>query len=264
MSTSTQPTADDNRIEALSRQVDHLATQVESLEDRLEEKDEEIEELEDELEENDERIDDLEVKVNFRHEQKITFLDEILTGHEDGILDYQDEFIQEHGCLIDQLCGESGSGPIADLEDDVVEEQKQRSMSESRLRKEINVVAEKAGVDVTDSDLVGEDKITRVMRDGPQAVESTVYPVHERACEVLRNVDRWGTLTSDKFGKRFTLKSPTVSDRLQDSRGETLSTTEVKRVFAKIEKWAQDSPRRVTKDFSGDVNQLLIALDQEE
>jgi len=84
MSTSTQPTADDNRIEALSRQVDHLATQVESLEDRLEEKDEEIEELEDELEENDERIDDLEVKVNFRHEQKITFLDEILTGHEDG------------------------------------------------------------------------------------------------------------------------------------------------------------------------------------
>ena len=264
MSTSTQPTADDNRVEAHSRQVDQLATQIESLEERLQEKDEQITELEDELEEKDERINELEVKVNIKHERKIESLNTAVAGDGLGTVEYQDEFIQEHGCIIDQLCGEVDSGPIADLEDDVVEEQKQRSIVESRLRKEINVVAEKAGVDVTDSDVVGDDKITRVMRDGPQAVESTVYPVHQRACEVLRNIDRWGTKTSDKFGKRFVLRSPTVSERLQDSRGEDLSTTEVKRVFAKIEKWAQDSPRRVTKDFSGDVNQLLISLDQEE
>lgn len=264
MSTSPQPNAADGRIEALSRKVDHLANKVESLESRLEEKDERIAELEEQQNEKDERIAELEVKVNVRHDRRIALLDEILFGTEDGILDHQDEFVKQHGAVLDQLSGHVDSGPIADLKDEIVEEQKQRSMAESRLRKEINVTAEKAGVDVTDSDLVGEDKITRVMRDGPQAVESTVYPVHERACEVLRNIDRWGTLTSDKFGKRFVLKSPTVSDRLQDSRGEALSTTEVKRVFAKIEAWAKDSPRRVSKDFSGDVNQLLISLEHEE
>jgi len=187
-----------------------------------------------------------------------------VTGGTDGILDYQDEFIQDHGCLIDQLCGESHSGPIFDLQDDIVEEQKQRSIVESRLRKEINCVADKAGVDVTDSDMIGDDKITRVMRDGPQAVESTVYPVHERACEVLRNIDRWGTRATDKFGDRFVLNSPMVAERLQDRRDEQLTTTEIKRVFAKIEAWSQDSPRRVSKDFDGNINKLLISLEDEE
>ena len=109
--------------------------------------------------------------------------------------------------------------------------------------------------------MIGDDKITRVMRDGPQAVESTVYPVHERACEVLRNVDRWGTRTTDKFGDRFVLNSPTVAERLQDRLDEQLTTTEIKRVFAKIESWGRDSPRRVSKNLSGAVNKLLISLE---
>ncbi len=290
MSTTPQTAVDDGYVQALSRKLDHLEDRVDELESTVEQKDERIEQLEAQLESQaddqttadestpDDRIEQLErtleateqqleelqVTVDIRHERKIELLDEIVTGCTDGILDYQDEFIDTHGCLIDQLCGESESGPIANLEADIVEEQKQRSIVESRLRKEINCVADKAGVDVTDSDVVGDDKITRVMRDGPQAVESTVYPVHERACEVLRNIDRWGTRTTDKFGDRFVLKSPTVAERLQDRRNEQLTTTEIKRVFSKIESWSQDSPRRVSKDFDGAVNKLLISLEDED
>ena len=288
---ATPSTAVDDTQQQLARRLDRLEARVESLESTVEEKndrieqleaqldqqantnsadndgrtpDDRIEQLERKLEAKEQQLEDLQVTVDIRHERNIKLLQQIVTGGTDGILDYQDEFIQDHGCLIDQLCGESNSGSIANLQDEIVEEQKQRSIVESRLRKEINCVAEKAGVDVTDSDMVGDDKITRVMRDGPQSVESTVYPVHERACEVLRNIDRWGTRATDKFGDRFVLNSPTVAERLQDRRDEQLTTTEIKRVFAKIESWSQDSPRRVSKDFGGAVNKLLISLEDSE
>ena len=57
------------------------------------------------------------------------------------------------------------------------------------------------------------------------------------------------------------LNSPTVAERLQDRLDEQLTTTEIKRVFAKIESWGRDSPRRVSKNLSGAVNKLLISLE---
>lgn len=138
-------------------------------------------------------------------------------------------------------------------EDHLRDEQIQRSQEDSKLRQRINKVAEKGDIDIADSDLIGDDKIQTAISDGAEAVVGNrVFPVHERAVDLLQHIGEWGDAVSDKRGKRFLLTTGEARGRLNDLRGENLQSTEVIRVFDKIEEWAASSPRKVTVGESQD------------
>lgn len=138
-------------------------------------------------------------------------------------------------------------------EEDFRDEQVMRSQEDTKLRRRINALAEKADVELTDSDLMGDDKISTVMHDGPEAVvDGTPSKVHERAADLLLKIDEWGDRVSDTNGRRFVIKTGTAKDRLSDYRNETLQSVQVGRVFDKIEAWANSSPRDVTVDQAPD------------
>ena len=92
---------------------------------------------------------------------------------------------------------------------------------DAKLRGELTLLAEAVDIEVTDVDVRGDDKIVRVMRNGPEAVGTIINPVDRRAAAVLRNIDRWGTLISDAYGDRFVITASVAKDRLQDARDET-------------------------------------------
>jgi len=167
-------------------------------------------------------------------------------------------YIDEEGTLPQQLEAE-----VSELEDQIDEEQQNRGQQDAKLRRRIAALAEKAGIEIHESDILGDDKITRVLKHGVDDVESKPGTTDYRAQDVLRKIGKWGQKANDAHGKRILITSPTVVDRLADYRGEQLATSQVKRVFEKIEEWGADSPRSVSADFSGDVNKLKIELETE-
>lgn len=152
---------------------------------------------------------------------------------------------------------------INELEEQVDEEQQNRGQQDAKLRRRIAALAEKAGVEIHESDILGDDKITRVLKHGVDDVEGKPGTTDYRAQDVLRKIGKWGQKANDAHGKRILITSPTVVDRLDDYRDERLATSQVKRIFEKIEEWGADSPRTVSADFSSDVNKLKIELDTE-
>jgi len=144
-------------------------------------------------------------------------------------------------------------------------EQQTRTSQDSMIERKVSMIAEETGVDLTDTDVAGEDKIKRLLQYGPEDVADRVYEVHHRARETLAHAGDWGTTSDDKFGKRIQLKAPEVKERLELTRGETLQSKQVRDVFEKIAQLAADSPRKVKADTGGDgVNTLTIHLTEDE
>ncbi|WP_209309598.1 hypothetical protein [Haloarcula amylovorans] len=226
-------------------QIEHLQDQVEETQKELEEEREKREELENSLEFVKEMVFDL---------------DDVVIGSE-----YTAEYYAEdYPPVLAQLDELNDGETLGELREDVIAEQKTRSREDSQLRRKLNEVAQAADVDVENIDVAGKDKIQRIIANGCDDVVDRVYPVHERAREVLMHAGDWGYKAQDKFGNRITLKGPEVREKLELRRDESLQSKQVRDVFEKIVELASDSPRKVktTKNEDG-IRVLRIHLEQE-
>lgn len=141
---------------------------------------------------------------------------------------------------------EDASEDAADVQENIREEQKTRSQQDTRIERRINAVAEKAGVEVTDADLTEDDKLTQLLSVGVDAVTDRVFDVHHRARALLQNPREWGDVTEDANGVRVVYRAPDVRPYLEAQFNQSFSSSQISRVFSKIEELAGDSPRRVT------------------
>ena len=193
--------------------------------------------------------------------RRVSNLSAVLFG-EDGSPTAYEELLEAHPPLV-EVIEQCDPTAIEELQTTLSDECDRLAAEDAKLRRELNLLADAVDIELTDSEVVGDDKIVRVMRNGPAAVETTVNPVDRRAAAILRNIDRWGQLTSDAYGDRFVITAGVAKDRLQDARDETLASSQVKRVFEKLEAWGADSPRTVQADCSGEKNRLLIEITDE-
>lgn len=194
--------------------------------------------------------------------RRVSTLSAVLFG-EDGSPAAYEEFFEAHPPLVEMI-ERYDQTAINELQTTISDECDRLAAEDAKLRRELNLLAEAVDAEVTEADVVGDDKIIRVMRNGPEAVETTVSPVDRRAAAVLRNIDRWGQLTSDAYGDRFVVTAGEAKDRLQDARNESLASVQIKRVFEKLEAWGADSPRTVQADCSGEQNRLVIEITDAE
>lgn len=243
---STEADAQSN--EAVMREIAQLKQRVTALEEENEQKDERIAELERELENERQTRENL-----------------ISTPADDENVEPGGVFIAGKPIfnMFDSRFREieSYGDDIDELGQKIRKEQEKRGSDDAYLQKQLTAIAEKAGVEVQDSDIMGDDKIRRAMKNGAADVESNPNDTDERAVALLRNIDRWGKGVSDKNGKRFVLTAPEVMERFEDARDENLQTVQVNRVFDKIEEWSQDSPRHVATDYSGNTNRLAVFIE---
>lgn len=147
------------------------------------------------------------------------------------------------------------------LGDKLDDETHNRGVQDAKLRRRIEAVADKAGVDLTESDLLGDDKIVRVLKHGAEDVVDRAFPVHFRAQAILRNLGEWGRLASDSNGRRHLLATSEAKQRLKDKRDESLNSKEVHRAFRKIVEWGEDSPRTVTTTKRHGERYLIVQLE---
>ncbi|QZP38263.1 hypothetical protein [Halobaculum magnesiiphilum] len=198
------------------------------------------------------RLETLERTVTIKHDRHLSWLDQLIVGDESGYLtDDQEALLAEHDSLIDALDTSTQSGEPTDSDT-------------TRLRRVVDAIAEKVDLD-TSSPLGGatEDTLTRLLKHGPSDITDRVYAVHHRARDVLSHIGDWGTTTNDAYGRRITISAPVVKEKLSLKRDEQLSSTEVRRIFEKLEALAADSPRDVTADTGGrSQNRLMIALSE--
>lgn len=155
---------------------------------------------------------------------------------------------------------------ILEIDQRITNEQKTRSQQDGKIRREINKLAEEVGVDLQDVEVSGEDKIQRLIAHGPDDIVDRVYPVHERAREVLLHAGEWGRTVEDQFGKRITFTAPTVRQELQrELKIQNLQSKQVRDVFEKVVELSEDSPRKARVGKTDDGNtKMMIHLQQEE
>ena len=217
---------------------------------------ERIDEFETHVESHKTRLEQLERAVDIKHEKHLSWLDTVIVGDETGYLtDAQEEFLEEHDSLIDCLQALTATDSPTPTHESTTHET-------TRLRRIVESVADTVGLD-TDDALGGadEDTLTRLMKYGPSDITDRVYAVHNRARDLLSHIGEWGRTTNDVYGKRITITAPVVKEKLSLKRGEQLTSTEVRRIFEKLEALAADSPREVRADTGGrSQNRLLIRL----
>lgn len=154
---------------------------------------------------------------------------------------------------------------LLEVDQRLTNEQKTRSRQDGLIRREINKLADDLDIDLKEVDVSGEDKIQRLIAHGPDDIADRVYPVHERAREVLLHGGEWGRTVDDDFGKRITFTAPTIRQELERERNENLQSKQVRDVFEKIVELADDSPRKARVGKTDDGNtKLRIHLQQEE
>ncbi|WP_135855138.1 hypothetical protein [Halorussus salinus] len=150
---------------------------------------------------------------------------------------------------------------VHDLHDTIQTEQQTRSQADARLKQRLSDLADEADIDVTDADLIAKDKLVRLVQQGPDAVTDRVYPVHERAQALLEHPKEWGRVVSDANGQRVVYTAPQVRPYLNAYFDRSFASSELKRIFEKIEDLAAISPRtvRVDKNQAGE-HRLVVQL----
>jgi len=262
--------ADRDRLEeTVSEQADRIETlesTVDAQADRINELEATVQDQQATIAEHTERLDTLETTVTHRHEKHLSFLDEVVIGNDGYLTDDTEAFIEEHDSIL-EYChahdAQSTDGPqqaTADLTERV-------SHETAKLRRKLHSVADAAGIsdqEVTDA-ATHEDKLNRLLKYGPSDIVDKVYAVHNRARDLFEHAGEWGRTTSDSLGTRITLTASAVKERLGLKRGESLTSTAVRRVFEKLEALARDSPRNVSADTGGTgENRLVIYLTDAE
>ncbi|WP_277552323.1 hypothetical protein [Halobaculum limi] len=204
----------------------------------------------------DERFERLERRVDIKHERHLSRVDTILVGDESGYLtDEQETFLADHDSVLDCL---------QTLTDELTQSTTTNTpaAATTRLRRILESVADSVGIDTDDAlGGAGEDTLTRLLRYGPSDITDRVYAVHNRARDLLSHIGEWGHTVKDAYGRRVTITAAVVKEKLSLKRGEQLTSTEVRRIFEKLEALAADSPREVRADTGGrSPNRLLIRL----
>ncbi|WP_277556204.1 hypothetical protein [Halobaculum limi] len=180
-----------------------------------------------------------------------------------GLTPAQAAFIEAHGSVLEYLTTDQ-SNTTSQGTDGAVERVTHET---AKLRRKLHSVVEQAGLSTSETtDAAAEqDKLNRLLKYGPSDVVDRVHKVHERAKTLLEHAGKWGRTTADKLGTRITLTGSGVKERLGLARSEQLSSTEIRRVFEKLESLASDSPRKVVADTGGrGQNRLVIYLTDAE
>lgn len=227
-------------------------------------------EFRDEIEAINDRLDELEVSVDVRHEKQIKSFKRLLFNDEDGVAsDADEEFAETYdgvmGFLVDHLDDTDVEGELDDLKRQLRDQREQRGNDLARLRRRVHHLADELDIDVSDSAVTGDDKITQLLKHGPEAVSNNPqeHTTLQRGRAVLSHATDWGEETADgHFGHRITFYGPTVKEKLELHRNENLQSTQIKRVFERLEELAADSPRKATYSKSADGNhQFKIHID---
>jgi len=150
---------------------------------------------------------------------------------------------------------------VHDLHDTIRTEQQTRSQADARLKHRLSDIADEADIDVTDADLIAKDKLVRLVQQDPSAVTDRVYPVHHRAKALLEHPEEWGRVVSDANGQRAVYTAPKVRPFLNAYFDRSFASSELKRIFEKVEDLAAISPRtvRVDKNQAGE-HRLVVQL----
>lgn len=237
------------------------ATTVDVDEDRLVALERRVEQLEAENTRKDERINELEDTVSqLQAERENEATVEFRTNESDPNLGSL--FIGEHpvGTKINGLDRnvDANESNIEDVRQDLINEQKTRSRADSEIEQRISTVADEVGIDDLDTDLAGDDKLVRLAKNGTDAViGGRVYPVHKRSRKLLLNASAWGKQVSDANGPRVRFVAPEVKPFLDAEFNRDFKTSEIERIFEKVEDLGEDSPRQVRKDKTKDGSHRL-------
>ncbi|OYR79290.1 hypothetical protein DJ84_18210 [Halorubrum ezzemoulense] len=261
--TADGPSTDHDRVAQLEQRLEGALDRIDDLEATVADQEETIDEQADRIEELER---DLENHITPRLEGmsgQLSTVRELLAS--DGVLgvDEYEEFVEDNGGVLDQFI-EPNTGVLGNIHDEIAEERDKRGQEIAMVRRRIGAVADEADVEVDNADLMGDDKIRRAIRDGADAVENSVYSSHRRAVELLRNINDVGSRTTDKMGPRFTVDTPSAKQFFRTRNDEKLKSSQIKRVFEKIEQWGDDSPRQVDAKFGGSTNKLVIYLETED
>lgn len=200
--------------------------------------------LQDDVEAYQEEIDALRADLRTERSQRKA-LEEELEAETDSLQETIEHQIGERVSAIQDVREE-----IADIEEAVSDEHETRARSEAKLRKRVNYVAAEAGVDIDDAALHSDDKLVRLVKNGPADVTDRVRANTERACDLLREIDnrQFARLTSVDEGRVAVFKSTDVKPLLEERYGKDFASSQIARVFEKVEDLGGDSPRRVVHD----------------
>ena len=228
--------------------------------DNIEALRQEVVELRSIVKDQQETINELQLLVEHKHERQIDHLREDLYGDE-GVIEHEEnqERIDE-GSIVDILLALDDR---TTTNEDLRDEQIARSQGDAKLRRLIEGLADETGVELHDLDIEGEDKITQLLKYGPQAVvDGRPKQVHYRARCVLSYIGDYGDAFDDSNGRGFFLTRSQARDSLRDKRNESLTSTQVGRVFQKITDLSGDSTRKATVGKTpGGEGRLKITID---
>lgn len=156
---------------------------------------------------------------------------------------------------------------VKQLQQELKELRDESSYADARLRRKLNHIAEETDVDISDQAVSGDDKITQLLKNGPETVwrspqeQSTL----ERARFILSHASDLGSMTRDEFGKRFVFKTSDVRGELERARDESLQANQIHKAFDRLEELAKDSTRRVDHGQDPEGNhKLAVYLEQED
>lgn len=217
-----------------------------------------------ELTELEQRVDELESQVESNTSRleavhtSLKTVRKLLYGSEP--VDWAKTFVQDHAPIIHQLKLEGNSSPIERLGSRLQEEQKMRTQADALIRKEVDVLANEADVDLTDAEMVEQDNISRIRAAGlAEVVNGTPTRSQERAEALLANLEDVGTHTTKAtIGSGYRVTVNEATEFLADEFDVELWSSQVKRVFEEIEDWAGTSPRAVRLTKSDNKNVLFI------
>jgi hypothetical protein len=213
------------------------------------------------VEEQSQRIDELEDKL-----ERKTTRNKIRTRQSHKAIAGTSDFDHTDDCfpLIEHI---DPSTTIADVQEAVRQEQITRSREDGRLGRQIQQLAGEVDVDLEDLSSDEIDKIARLGNNGPSdVVDGRITGVHERAYDLVRNFGEWSSPTKENGRQMFEISWPDAREKLSLLRNESLQTSQVRRVFEKVEELAVNSPRsvRIEHTDSSKANRFQMELTNDE
>lgn len=200
-----------------------LVKMVNGLQERVKDLEDENSELHARIREKDERIDALEVELQ--------------------------ESIQQQASDRARMVS-SVREDIADVEKSLEDERETRARSQAKLRKRVSHLASEAGVEIDEDALSEDDKLVRLVRNGPEDVVTNPRKNAQRAYDLLTEINNsdYAHTAQTKQGSVAVFKSTTVRPLLKERYDMDFNSSQIARVFAKVEDIGAESPRRVEHD----------------
>jgi hypothetical protein len=197
------------------------------------------------------RVDDLEAQLDQNNDE---IIDRVMTRVNEQIEEEQ----KQRSIVTSKLRGNL-QDEIADVRNEIQHEQQTRSQADSQLRARMTLVEEEMDGDIDEATLIERDKLTRIIKNGVEDVKQSPSKSNERAEDVLKKLDDWGSFSSDANGDRIVLYAKEVRDYMRERYGNSkIQSVQAQRAFDSIVEFAKDSPRRVKKRKGDDRSVQLV------